>query len=124
MDLPGPARDVAIGATSMHVLVGEQLLGVGDNTNGQLGNASTLSTHSLVPVPMPEPIDQIASGAWHTLARSRTGSIYGWGLAKDGQLGVRPPKGTKFYSQPQKIPIASAAAQVVAGSLFSMALVK
>ncbi len=65
----------------------------GDNTVGQLGNA-TEDEGSLVPTPIAEaggaPVDsvvRIAAGGAHALALDASGQVYGWGSAASGQVG-------------------------------------
>ena len=66
----------------------------GDNTNGQLGNNTTVA--SLAPVQVQDPTDvtgfltgmvAIAGGAEYSLGLKNDGTVRGWGLNGAGQLG-------------------------------------
>ena len=54
---------------------------------------------------------EVAAGAEHTVAVSTTGELWGWGCAKQGQLGdVLQQTGRAFISPPARIGLPSTAA--------------
>lgn len=63
----------------------------GDNSSGQLGNATTTSSRrpvtTLLGTAALGGITQVNAGALHTCARSATGRAYCWGSNSSGQLG-------------------------------------
>ncbi|MCT6810980.1 MAG: InlB B-repeat-containing protein, partial [Bifidobacterium sp.] len=65
----------------------------GDNTYGQLGDATTnsRSTPNIVRKPAGVPTDftyvQVSAGKWHSLALGSDGYVYAWGINQHGQLG-------------------------------------
>ena len=65
----------------------------GDNTYGQLGDATTnsRSTPNIVRKPAGVPTDftyvQVSAGKWHSLALGSDGYVYAWGSNQHGQLG-------------------------------------
>jgi alpha-tubulin suppressor-like RCC1 family protein len=58
----------------------------GDNSEGQLGFASTDPAHA-GQLPSPLNITKISAGGMHALAMDNTGKAYGWGRNVRGQLG-------------------------------------
>jgi alpha-tubulin suppressor-like RCC1 family protein len=72
----------------------EQLYSWGDNSSGQLGYGATRSFGDyLVPTPVPPPAgatgwQAITAGNSSSLALSKEGEIYGWGLNSQGNLGI------------------------------------
>ena len=88
---PG-ATAIAAGANHSCMIRGGKAFCWGDNTNGELGNNSTIS--SSVPVPVSASgvlagvtLTQITAGANFTCALASTGAAYCWGLNSNGQLG-------------------------------------
>jgi alpha-tubulin suppressor-like RCC1 family protein len=62
-------------------------LGLGLNSNGQLGDG-TGSDHALpVKVPALSAVVSLASGDYHALAVRNDGTVWAWGFNGDGQLG-------------------------------------
>ena len=61
----------------------------GDNTSGQLGNATTTSSVAAVTVAFPTGIrpTALASGTGHSCAVVATGGVRCWGAGSSGQLG-------------------------------------
>src|SRR5262249_3805744 len=59
----------------------------GSNSNGQLGNNSTVDSHVPVQVPGLSQVAAIAAGGNHTLALKVDGTVWAWGLNQFGQLG-------------------------------------
>ena len=71
----------------------ERYGGVGDNTYGQLGDGSNVSSLEPVQVkinkntPLTNVI-KIATGYNHALAITKTGELYAWGNNSAGQIGI------------------------------------
>jgi alpha-tubulin suppressor-like RCC1 family protein len=101
----GPAIEVAGGEAHSLVLTATgQLYAFGDNTNGQLGNATNNNPAAPVANPTPAlvtlpgasgPVTQIAAGSFHSLALTSTGQLYAFGLNESGQLGSTSNVGTR-----------------------------
>ncbi|XP_039864537.1 probable E3 ubiquitin-protein ligase HERC6 isoform X1 [Simochromis diagramma] len=62
----------------------------GAGEDGQLGLPTPSNSHrpSKVPVPLPIPIIQVACGNSHSLALTKGGDVFSWGLNSHGQLGL------------------------------------
>nr|WP_232345384.1 InlB B-repeat-containing protein [Bifidobacterium sp. W8104] len=78
----------------------------GDNTYGQLGDATTnsRSTPNIVRKPAGVPTDftyvQVSAGKWHSLAVGSDGYVYAWGSNQHGQLGNNT---TTYSSVPVRV---------------------
>ncbi|MBN1173434.1 MAG: fibronectin type III domain-containing protein [Micromonosporaceae bacterium] len=59
----------------------------GTNTSGQVGDGTTTSRTTPVPVRTSSAFTDIATGSWHTCALSTGGKAYCWGGNGHGQLG-------------------------------------
>ena len=97
----------------------------GDNSDGQLGLGAILGPF-IAPVRWGpdlcggEPIAMVACGNDHTLALTRTGSIWSCGDAFYGQTGVQP---VDRVVVPTRVPVpATVFVMVAAGSIHSMAI--
>ena len=75
----------------------------GDNSFGQLGDGSTTSSATPVPVSGGLSFTQLTTGSGHTCGLTAAGLAYCWGDNTSGQLG----EGSRLYSS---VPIAVAAA--------------
>lgn len=84
---------VAAGGSSFCIALARNgiVWGWGNNGSGQLGDESTTSsnvakplTYGLLYGPF---VDKIAAGAYHALAHTRDGLVFGWGYNGWGQLG-------------------------------------
>ena len=71
-----------------------QLYAFGDNSNGQLGNATNNGTDNANPTPtlvglpgQSGPVTQLAAGADHSLALTSSGQLYAFGDNRYGELG-------------------------------------
>jgi alpha-tubulin suppressor-like RCC1 family protein len=89
---------VALAAGSSHALAvtsAGELYAWGTNTNGQLGldnDADHVQIPARVNFPTMEKVVGVAAGYSHSVAWTDTGSIYGVGLNKNGQLGISLPR--------------------------------
>jgi hypothetical protein len=80
---------IAAGADhSLALLSGGTVDAWGDDSNGQLGNASTTNIDTPVAIGGLTAVRQIAAGNLYSLALNRTGQAYAWGQNNDGQLGI------------------------------------
>lgn len=75
--------------TPTSAIASDTILAWGDNSFGQLGNGSTTSSNTPVPVSLPAgtTVTAIAAGAGHSLAVTSTGAALAWGNNAQGQLG-------------------------------------
>jgi len=96
----------------------------GYNNNGQIGDG-TRNNNRLIPVPVPIPdvgplkIVDVAVGWRHSLAVRSDGTVWGWGLNGEGELGT----GVRDISiSPVQVPNFGNAKAVVGGYLHSVAL--
>ena len=69
-----------------------KLFSWGDNTYGQLGIGSQVTTFTGRPTEVTSlrsvPLVRIACGGWHSFALTISGSVFGWGKNDFGQLGL------------------------------------
>jgi hypothetical protein len=80
---------IAAGADhSLALLSGGTVDAWGDDSNGQLGNASTTNLDAPVAVSGLTGVRQISAGSLYSLAVNGSGQGYGWGQNNDGQLGI------------------------------------
>jgi len=115
----------AVAAGAYHSLAltsGGQLFSWGNNGNGQLGDASTLQRSAPVAVDLSgalagKTIAAVAAGAYHSLALTTDGQLFGWGLNVDGGLG----DGTTTQRQAPVL-IAAGFSAISAGSTHSLGL--
>ncbi len=85
----------------------------GDNSQGQLGNGSRISSSVPVPVLNLNGVVSLSAGAYHTCAIKDEGSLYCWGSNDSGQLGI----GKKVSkTTPVQIVVALAFKSVSAGT--------
>ena len=78
----------------------------GDNFGGQTGNgASGEKEVQLVPFKALDGVTEVSCGAYHTLAITTDGSLYAWGGAYMGQIGVGEdhPNGRSLELTPVKV---------------------
>lgn len=127
------------------VLRDGRLLAWGKNPNGRLGTttqaqmetlASWSPNESNVPMPLSTKFDAIdvSAGDDHALALARDGSVYAWGVGKDGQLGIGPmpvinfrsntPEAMTYMPVPVRVPDLGDVTAVSAGTNQSVALLK
>jgi alpha-tubulin suppressor-like RCC1 family protein len=80
---------IAAGADhSLALLSGGTVDAWGDDSNGQLGNASTTNVDTPVAVGGLGGVQQISAGSLYSLAVTGSGQAYAWGQNNDGQLGI------------------------------------
>jgi alpha-tubulin suppressor-like RCC1 family protein len=95
----------------------------GDNTSGQLGNASSGTT----PVPTPTKIGSlnytsVSAGAAHSMAIGANGTLWAWGANGSGQLGNNAGVGT--VNAPLQISTDTDWTVIAAGGLHTLAVRK
>jgi alpha-tubulin suppressor-like RCC1 family protein len=131
--LPGgatPAVVVAGDAQSFAITTSGLLYAWGNNSSGQLGDASTISHASPVLIPLPASFNApqgtffpgLASASLQTLAITSNGRMYAWGDNAQGELGLGT---TTSATVPTLVPffvLASTPTQVSAGGQSSMAV--
>jgi alpha-tubulin suppressor-like RCC1 family protein len=94
----------------------------GTNTFGQLGDPAKGSSNVPVKVPAGLPAARaisIAAGGFHTCAVFEGGDVYCWGKNDNGQIGTGMTSDKE--TSPLKVTLPKAAAEVVAGDLFTCA---
>jgi alpha-tubulin suppressor-like RCC1 family protein len=93
----------------------------GDNSDGQLGDGGTQGFARPIPLPVtgaPASLD-VAAGSYHSLALSRTGTVWSWGWGYLGRLG----DGTQTsHRTPIEVPGLTGIKAVAAGYYHSLAL--
>lgn len=93
------------------------VLAVGADGSGQLGQGRTLSTETPVAVKL-SGVQRIVSGVTHNLAVKADGTVWAWGDNSEGQLG----DGTQISrSLPQQVPGLAGVVAVAAGEYHSVA---
>ncbi|XP_034025289.1 probable E3 ubiquitin-protein ligase HERC6 isoform X2 [Thalassophryne amazonica] len=97
----------------------------GTGQDGQLGlfpNPETSIKPRQVPIPLPVPVIQVACGNVHSLALTKGGDVFSWGLNSHGQLGLRKEVRTQYspvlVASLSGIPVI----QISAGGAHSLAL--
>jgi alpha-tubulin suppressor-like RCC1 family protein len=93
----------------------------GDNSNGQLGDGSPLSSNSPMPVlALGNSVVQVSSGDFHVCARRNDGTLWCWGDNSNGQLG-NGSAGGYMRSPIQSIALGSSVADVSTGDAHTCA---
>jgi hypothetical protein len=116
--LPMPAVAIAAGGFhSLALLSNGTVWAWGSNSNGQLGNGTTIS--SVVPVQVSglTGMSLIAAGEYHSLALKSDGTVWAWGDNAAGQLG-------NGLTADSSVPVQAAlttATSIAAGGLHSLA---
>ena len=112
----GVRSSTAGGAHSCAVVANSDAWCWGKNSDGRLGNGSTLSSTTPVRV-SGTGYQTVSAGAFHTCARTTGDRIYCWGLNSEGQVGV---SGTT--ASPSPVMEAKTFVSVAAGGLHSCAI--
>ena len=124
--LPAGVAVAAIAAGANHDLAVSSTGAVYDwglNADGQLGDGTTANSDLPVQVVLPGAVraTAVAGGDNHSLALTRAGKVYAWGLNDHGQLGDGKPAGSEtpvFV----RLPTGTVATAIAAGEDYSMAL--
>jgi alpha-tubulin suppressor-like RCC1 family protein len=94
----------------------------GLNTSGQLGNGTTTTSTSPVPVTGLSTVVAVAAGGSHSLALKADGTVWSWGSNLNGQLGNGASGAGTNQSSPVQVAGVSGAVAVAAGANHSLAL--
>ena len=126
VSFPGGVTVTAIAAGdyySMALTSDGTIYAWGDNSNGQLGNGTTVDKTSPVKVSSLSGVTTIAAGTNHSLALKNDGTAWSWGNNNNGQLG-NEQTGNSFSSIPVQVsfPGGVTVTAVAAGFKYSMAL--
>jgi len=112
----------AISAGFEHTLVirgdSNTVLGVGRNSDGQLGNNTQTSCSIPVQVTNINDVNKIEAGGHYSLALKSDGIVWGWGYGNGGQLGVN----VKFSKIPVQTNNLTNIVNISAGLMHSLAL--
>jgi alpha-tubulin suppressor-like RCC1 family protein len=112
---------VAGGANHTLAVRGDGVLWAwGSNSNGQIGDGTTMQRMQPIQVTGLTGVSKVAGGGLHSLARKSDGSTWSWGYDNVGQLGVGS---YTQYTSPQEVLGVTGAANVAAAASSSMALV-
>ena len=135
IDLPGKARQVAVGLLSAYALLEDgTVVAWGDNHDGQLGNGAmgangvlgVYPKSSVRPVKVTGLVDiiQIEAGERFAMALRKDGTVWAWGSRDDGAIGDGKPTGLRPLNAigPVKIPGLANITQIAAGRTHALAL--
>jgi alpha-tubulin suppressor-like RCC1 family protein len=78
---------IAAGTSHSLAVVAGQVWAWGDNSFGQLGNGTFVTSPTPVPASGPAGVSEVAAGAHHSLAANGAGHAWAWGDNSFGQLG-------------------------------------
>ena len=101
------------------LLAGGTLRCWGGNSEGQIGDGTTMSRYTPVAVPGLVNVVKVVGGYQHTCALRGDGAVLCWGLNQSGQCGA--PTATRNVLTPTPVPGIADAVDVVAGEFFSCA---
>ena len=113
-----PLAGKMISACNDHTLVllaDGHVMSFGDNTNGQLGRASSDNVPSTIDQVhfKSEPVSFISTGWTHCTALTQSGGLYTWGNGSHGQLGLGHSLGTKIPKRVTNFPTSVASEAVI-----------
>ncbi|XP_029373906.1 probable E3 ubiquitin-protein ligase HERC6 isoform X2 [Echeneis naucrates] len=106
---------------SLAVCAAGRVFSWGAGQDGQLGMSLGQSRYnprpSLVPIPLPEPVPviQVACGNSHSLALTKGGDVFSWGLNSHGQLGLGKQVSVQHNPAPVWALCGVAVTQIAAG---------
>jgi alpha-tubulin suppressor-like RCC1 family protein len=88
--IPGATHFDAVSAGAMHSLALSDgiVLAWGRNHWGQVGDQTTSSRTTPVPLGIPEAVVSVSAGGYHSTALTASGKAYAWGYGLYGQIGV------------------------------------
>jgi alpha-tubulin suppressor-like RCC1 family protein len=117
------ATDIAAGAFHSLALRGDETVAAwGSNSTGQLGHGSSNTFEAnYVDVPGLAAIVGIAAGNYHSVAVTRDGMVYAWGLNAEGQVG----DGTSAPMRSSPVPVSTlgvGVTMIAAGGRHTLAL--
>ncbi|KAK5868547.1 hypothetical protein PBY51_009548 [Eleginops maclovinus] len=101
-----------------------QVFSWGAGEDGQRGLLPNLLSNrpSRVQIPLPIPVIQVACGNSHSLALTKGGDVFSWGLNSHGQLGLGKEVSLQFEPEPVFALSGVAVTQVTAGATHSLFL--
>jgi len=115
--VPGITSAIAVQGGENHVLwlmANGTVQACGDNTNGQLGvGAGVQETNVPLPVLGLSEVVEVSAGERHSLARTASGRVYGWGNNKHGQVCIANKTPQVFV--PTEVPLPGPASDVSGG---------
>lgn len=128
--LPAGASPTAVRAGGAHTLV---LLQTGDGSSevwscglndwGQLGHSAS-EEHAALPrrvLGLPPDVCDVAAGAFHSLAVTRSGELWAWGRNKEQQCGLGAAAAARVDA-PARVALDAAVAAIAAGMRHSLAV--
>ncbi|MDW5328856.1 hypothetical protein R6Y94_34275 [Plantactinospora sp. KLBMP9567] len=126
VSLPTGVTITAIAAYNVHSLgltTTGQVYAWGNNTYGQLGDGTTISRTTPVPVSLPAGTTAtgLAAGGFHSLARTAAGPVLAWGYNSVGQLGDGSTT-SRSTPVPVSLPGGTTVTSLAAGLLHSLAV--
>ena len=119
--VPGITDAVAVQGAETHVLwllANGTVVGCGDNAHGQLGlPQSVKQATKATQVPGLTHVVELSAGTQHSLARTASGKVYGFGANKEGQLCLGKPANLaqNYVYAPIEIPLPGAASDISGG---------
>lgn len=120
------ASQVEASTNNSYAIVDGNVYSWGDNTYGQLGNGTLVTSTSPVPVktygtPMQsKAITKVSAGSNFVLALASDGTVYSWGINANGQLGNNS---TINSSLPVQITALSGVTDIAAGDNHALAVI-
>ncbi|MGO8959313.1 MAG: RCC1 domain-containing protein [Streptosporangiaceae bacterium] len=113
----------ALRAATTTATAANELVGWGNNGEGELGNGHATSSDTPVMVKLPRhvAVTQATAGCFHSLAVTTTGKVLAWGFNRDGQLGDGSTKSSRIPVS-VKLPRNTTVTSARAGCEFSLAL--
>jgi len=101
------------------IVAGGALRCWGGNSEGQVGDGTTMGRYTPVAVPGVANVTKVVGGYHHTCALRGDGAVLCWGLNQWGQCGA--PTATRNVLTPTPVPGVADAVDVVVGEFFSCA---